>query len=69
MSTDSHEAETLLAAASQSSERSLKIIYAAEARLYLERDRERLRQQSLLLDAIEGEIVRAATQLSLAGST
>ena len=60
MSTDSDGAEKLLAAASQSSDRQMRIIYSAEARILIERERERLRQQALLLDQLEAEIVRTA---------
>lgn len=61
MSTDSDAAEKLLAAASQSTDRSLRIVYCAEARIYIQRERERLRQQALLLDQLEAEIVRTST--------
>jgi len=69
VSTDSDAAEKLLAAASQSTDRSLRLVYAAEARICLARERERLRQQAALLDAIEGELVRTSEpgQLTLEG--
>ncbi len=60
MSADSDGAEKLLAAASQSTDRQMRIIYAAEAKILIERERERLRQQAVLLDQLEAEIVRTA---------
>jgi|CZKU01.1.fsa_nt_gi hypothetical protein len=60
MSTDSDSAEALLAAAQQSDDRAIRLVYTAEARMCLARERERLRQQQLLLDAIEAELVRTA---------
>jgi hypothetical protein len=36
-----------------------EVIYCAEARILISRERERLRHQALLLDALEVEIVRA----------
>ena len=71
MSTDARDAEALLAAAGQSTDRTMRIIYAAEARILIERDRERLRQQAIVLDAFETELARtgpsAQTTLSTGG--
>ena len=62
MSTDTDAAERLLAArTTQTTDRQMRIIYAAEARILIARERERLRQQALLLDQIEAEIVRTST--------
>lgn len=63
MSTDSDSAETLLAAAQQSDDRAMRLVYTAEAKMCITRERERLRQQQLLLDAIETEIVRSSKLL------
>lgn len=69
MSADSDGAEKLLAAASQSTDRALRIVYTAEARILIARERERLRQQAELLDALEADIVRstAPEQLAMTG--
>lgn len=69
MSADSSDAEKLLSAATQSTDRTTRIIYTAEARILIARERERLRQQAELLDAIEAELVRSATpeQLAIGG--
>jgi hypothetical protein len=71
MSADSDGAEKLLAAASQSTSRALRIIYIAEARILIARERERLRQQAELLDALEADIIRSNTpeQLGMPGRT
>jgi hypothetical protein len=70
VSSNTDGAEKLLGAASQSTNRALKIIFVAEAKILIGRERERLRQQSELLDAMEAEIVRSANaeQLALLGS-
>jgi hypothetical protein len=69
MSTDSDGAASLLAAASQAPNRATKVVYVAEARILISRERDRLRQQAELLDALESEIVRTAApeQLSIGG--
>jgi hypothetical protein len=61
VSVDSDAAEKLLAAASQSDDRSTRLVYAAEARICIRRERERLAQQQTLLDALEAEIVRTSS--------
>lgn len=61
MSADMDAAEKLLAAASQSDDRSTRLVYVAEARISIRRERERLAGQQLLLDALEAEIVRTGT--------
>jgi hypothetical protein len=58
VSTDTDAAEKLLAAASQTPERAMRVIYCAEARIYIDRERQRLKQQQELLDAIEAELTR-----------
>jgi hypothetical protein len=60
MSADSDGAEKLLAAASQTPDRSVRLVYVAEARILIARERERLRQQQLLLDSLEADIARGA---------
>jgi hypothetical protein len=69
MSVDSDDATKLLAAASQCPNRSMRIVYVGEARILIGRERDRLRQQGELLDAIESELVRTSepSQLALEG--
>jgi hypothetical protein len=59
MCVDADDATKLLSAASQCADRSMRLIYAAEARLLIDRERQRLREQEALLDALEADILRA----------
>jgi hypothetical protein len=61
MSADTDSAEKLLAAATQSANGPMKVIFVAEARILIARERDRIRQMADLLDAIEAEIVRTTT--------
>jgi hypothetical protein len=54
-----HLAE-LLSAAHAAPDRSMRLAYAAEARCVATREAERLRQLVLLLEALEGQLVKEA---------
>jgi hypothetical protein len=56
----SEEIAALLAAASESPDRGVRAVYAAEARIRLARERDRLIELSLLVDAVETDLARAA---------